>query len=473
MDWTVLGIEPTADKKAITKAYRTQLMHTNPEDKPEEFKVLREAYEQALSWASRQEDAAKNAKSAQAAAEGDPEALVAEAAKTPEEQWLSQLTALYADFQKRIDPALWRNLLTQDVAVALDSRPEIEMMLLLFLLHNGNFPQEVWQVLEDTFKWSQRREELCETYPRPFVDHLLIDGAKFPPALPFQLFSPGENAEECYAYLDLYLQAGHCEWKDASQFLDKMDALSETHPYGRALRYHYLATQGDGMGVVKLLELTKEFPEDEHLKEELAETYADGESWEQCEAIVRELLESNQGDRRLTWLLAQSLAGQQRFAEGVELLGDLMHAAGGDQKELMELSDVRQKWNESLIEQYEQRLEQGDCSDKLLFELAWCYLQNERDEESVELIDRIDPENIEPYEYYNLSSQAFLATERYERAFEDSKALVEVVRAMQPDGTERTRKRMARLAEMIARCGDALYAQKHPELALPYYQEAA
>ena len=44
---------------------------------------------------------------------------------------------------------------------------------------------------------------------------------------------------------------------------------------------------------------------------------------------------------------------------------------------------------------------------------------------------------------------------------------------MQPDGTERTRKRMARLAEMIARCGDALYAQKHPELALPYYQEAA
>ena len=82
MDWTVLGIEPTADKKAITKAYRTQLMHTNPEDKPEEFKVLREAYEQALSWVSRQEDAAKNAKSAQAAAEGDPEALVAEAAKT-------------------------------------------------------------------------------------------------------------------------------------------------------------------------------------------------------------------------------------------------------------------------------------------------------------------------------------------------------------------------------------------------------
>ena len=38
MNWILLGIEPTKDKKAITSAYRAQLVHTNPEDKPEEFK---------------------------------------------------------------------------------------------------------------------------------------------------------------------------------------------------------------------------------------------------------------------------------------------------------------------------------------------------------------------------------------------------------------------------------------------------
>ena len=38
MDWTILGIAPTDDKKAITAAYRAKLRTTNPEDKPEEFR---------------------------------------------------------------------------------------------------------------------------------------------------------------------------------------------------------------------------------------------------------------------------------------------------------------------------------------------------------------------------------------------------------------------------------------------------
>ena len=57
MNWALLGIEPTKDKKAITAAYRAQLAHTNPEDKPEEFKALRAAYEEALNLAD-QADAA-------------------------------------------------------------------------------------------------------------------------------------------------------------------------------------------------------------------------------------------------------------------------------------------------------------------------------------------------------------------------------------------------------------------------------
>ena len=56
MNWTILGIEPTKDKKAITAAYRAQLINTNPEDKPEEFKALRAAYEEALKLADQTED---------------------------------------------------------------------------------------------------------------------------------------------------------------------------------------------------------------------------------------------------------------------------------------------------------------------------------------------------------------------------------------------------------------------------------
>lgn len=55
--WDILGIETTKDEKKITEAYREKLSVTNPEDKPEEFKQLRSAYEEALAYARKPEGA--------------------------------------------------------------------------------------------------------------------------------------------------------------------------------------------------------------------------------------------------------------------------------------------------------------------------------------------------------------------------------------------------------------------------------
>jgi hypothetical protein len=50
--WEVLGIEQTRDRDVIRRAYAAALKATNPEDKPEEFKLLRFAYERALAFAA-------------------------------------------------------------------------------------------------------------------------------------------------------------------------------------------------------------------------------------------------------------------------------------------------------------------------------------------------------------------------------------------------------------------------------------
>ena len=46
--WDVLGIEPTQDKKEIKKAYARILKQYHPEENPEEFKQIQEAYQQCL-----------------------------------------------------------------------------------------------------------------------------------------------------------------------------------------------------------------------------------------------------------------------------------------------------------------------------------------------------------------------------------------------------------------------------------------
>ena len=48
--WDILGLTPNADKKAIKLAYARLLKKTRPEDDPEGFKRLYEAYQQALDW---------------------------------------------------------------------------------------------------------------------------------------------------------------------------------------------------------------------------------------------------------------------------------------------------------------------------------------------------------------------------------------------------------------------------------------
>lgn len=51
--FTVLGIEPTTEKKKIKRAYAAKSREFHPEEHPEEFQRIHDAYEEALAWAER------------------------------------------------------------------------------------------------------------------------------------------------------------------------------------------------------------------------------------------------------------------------------------------------------------------------------------------------------------------------------------------------------------------------------------
>lgn len=52
--WDSLQIEPTADARAIKRAYAKQLKQTRPDENPQGFQQLHQAYKQALAWAEQQ-----------------------------------------------------------------------------------------------------------------------------------------------------------------------------------------------------------------------------------------------------------------------------------------------------------------------------------------------------------------------------------------------------------------------------------
>ena len=47
----ILGIDPTTEIRAIRKAYAAKSRQFHPEEQPEEFKQLHDAYQMALAWA--------------------------------------------------------------------------------------------------------------------------------------------------------------------------------------------------------------------------------------------------------------------------------------------------------------------------------------------------------------------------------------------------------------------------------------
>ncbi|WP_339493066.1 J domain-containing protein [Pseudomonas sp. EA_15y_Pfl2_R67] len=54
--WVVLGLPEDADKRSIKRQYASLLKQHRPDEDPEGFQRLREAYEQALEWADWQQD---------------------------------------------------------------------------------------------------------------------------------------------------------------------------------------------------------------------------------------------------------------------------------------------------------------------------------------------------------------------------------------------------------------------------------
>ena len=450
VNWSILGIEPTKDKQAITTAYRKQLKQVNPEDKPEEFKALRSAYEEALKLSEKSEPTEIH----------------------PVAQWMKRVAELYNDFPARIQPEKWEKLLKEEICEALDTRPQIEEALLNFLTQYYYIPQKVWQVFNKTFFWLDRKEELYESYAREFVDYAVVNGILYPENLPYHLFDPGLDSQECDEYRRIYYQISRSTPQEMSDFLERLNQLSEKHPYGELLTYHLMIENGDTSGVAGIQKLAESYSQDIKLQLEWAAQCLQIENWTIAEAILRHVLEIKADMAQAKHMLADCLAHQGQYEEAKKLIFQLMDAAGGDNKRIYELNQTLQQWNEHLIQQYETELQSTPENNTIKKQLAWCYLQNGQSQNALQLCQTISSEDEDPYDYHNLYAKTLYASNDYSGALTQLKLTEDILRSMKSDGSQQTESRISTLPEKLQMQGSCLIKLQRMEEATQKYEQA-
>ena len=188
--WKVLGIEPTKDEKQIKARYRELLPQHNPEDDAEGFKLLREAFDEAIRLIDAPEENEE---------ESRPDDAI--------EHWLDRVRDIYPYPEKRNDEGLWEELLADDVCVGLDSFYETRERFLVFLMDHHYLPNKIWKLIDRTFGIKDDKKELLEKFPSNYLQYVLyqIDTETFGDYSIFEV-RDGFNEESLDRYFVLYFE---------------------------------------------------------------------------------------------------------------------------------------------------------------------------------------------------------------------------------------------------------------------------
>ncbi|MBP1906848.1 tetratricopeptide (TPR) repeat protein [Paenibacillus turicensis] len=174
--WERLGIEPTSDVKLIKRAYASKLKMYHPEDDPQGYQALREAYE----WAMKQSQLHSNTVELEEQPKPSeqvkppikqpthnkqnhiPPKLVLDFNRTqnfatPDEvvaAFIQKVANLYDDFSRRIDESCWLVLLQDKVMWNISVSEKLFKEISYFLNEYCYLPIEIWDILNQSFDWT-------------------------------------------------------------------------------------------------------------------------------------------------------------------------------------------------------------------------------------------------------------------------------------------------------------------------------
>lgn len=462
MIFHILEIEETRDEDAIKMAYRLLLKKTNPEDDPEGFKRLREAYEVAMAWARQ------------------AEAEACETEKSEVDLWIDQVDQVYTDITRRRDVECWKRLLADPVCEGLDTSLDAKNQLMIYLASHIYLPHDVWQMLDGQFQILEDMDRLRQEFPANFLEYIAhyIQNKGF---INYQLFQVLEQAGEdagADRYIERYLSVKRrIDQKDTDgcmQELADLRAFGIYHPFEDAERIRVMLAEETSVQEAGRLAdaLMEAWPEECYVLFYGAEAKWAAGKKEEARAIWERILDLEPDHYMAKASLVKYLMEQGQYLKAKEYILDLMEVEGHDETILGYMETA----NEALIEMYEEKMDGclvGSTEWKeYAIELCWCFFQNEHLEVALELLESLTPEPEQEYSYVNLMGRVLYRMQDYEKALPYLKHWLELVEQTVDDGTAENKKRISRLSRVCHILGGCTYELGLQEEAEAYVQRA-
>ena len=493
----ILQTEETKDKNQIKAAYRRLLAHTNPEDDPEGFKRLREAYETALALADRP------------AEEGE-----AKRDTSPLGLWLERVAEVYGSYARRTSPKEWQELLKDDLCQALDTADEAREKLLAFLMDHFRLPQEIWRILDREFFIVEQRQQLLERFPQDFINYVCFE-TENGGFIDFSLFDGPDDADYD-EYIGLYLQTkrltdsctnmpgvygeedaentGEEGRKGLTQSLDEAEQmlgqLGDTgiyHPFCDVERMRIARRKNQKEIVEESLEAL--------LSQGLMNPYV----VLQCAASMESLGRYQEARETYEGLLARQ---PDNYPASTGLMRCQMEAGEWDaaKERIMDLLDISKndpqlldsmhRANSHLIPRMEAHLQEEPEDWEQRIELGWCYFQEECAEECIRLLNEcpLPPEH--RMDYCNMLSRTYLMQKNYRRSLpllkEWQKKMLELPDSDDPEKKKKKRRigytfyaigycyqEMGREQEALSNYDESIKYEKDEDMLLAYMMARA